>query len=159
MLGQEIAGRLLRPITPQDENSLENERALAERMFAESRRLAREMNLPLEVVDVEVLFGADRAVVECLADAGPALTSLLDLLGERFGVRLFLEDLALETPPAEEAHGCNKPDCGRKLGGTCNSCGSGEGGCSSCGGSGVDLRQYFAHLRSQMEAKGRMSLV
>jgi hypothetical protein len=145
-----ISGRLLRPADAGDEEELAHLRARGEQLFAECRRLADELRLPLEIVDVELLPGG-RLIVQHLGDADA--TPLADALRSRHGVDVYLEGLRLppEAPEEEEHGGCGQPGCGRAEGGGCTSCGT--GGCSSCGGGKVDLRAYFSHLRSQMEAR------
>jgi hypothetical protein len=106
------------------------------------------------------LLDGRRAVVQYLGPTETDLSALADGLARDNWFVLF-ENLAAPVPTTdEEAHGgCDKPDCGRAAGGGggCTSCGTG-GGCSSCGGGKVDMRAYFAHLRGQMEARGRVPL-
>lgn len=149
-------GRLLRAVHPDDEHALEQARTLAERIYTESRRLAVEMGLALEVMDVEMTLDGSRAIVQCLAGAcDPA--PLLDALAATHGVQVWLENLA-DPLEEEEEHGCGKPDCGKSEGGGCSTCSSG-GGCSSCGSGKVDMRDYFGHLREQMESSKRTQLL
>lgn len=160
LLPDPAPGRLLRLATAADEAQARQLRALAHELFAEARRLAVEAGLPFEILDVELLLDGRRAIVQHLrgaeCDHGPFAVAL-----ERArGIEVLLEDLALPpTAVAEEEHGgCGEPGCGRAEGASgCSSCGTG-GGCSSCGGR-VDMREYFAHLRTKMEQDRRVPLL
>jgi hypothetical protein len=149
LLGDALVGELLRPAGPDDDAALERLRPLAERLFEDGRRLALDLDLPAEVLDVEMLLDGRRAIVQHVQAAECDWDGFVAALRSRHGVDVLLENLALAAPAEEEHGGCGKPDCGRGGGGGCTDCGS--GGCSSCGSGGVDLRAYFAHLRTQME--------
>jgi cell fate regulator YaaT (PSP1 superfamily) len=151
-------GTLLRRVLAEDQQAERDGRRVAEQIFADCRRLAAEMRLPLEVLDVEMSLDGRRAILQYLAGAGCEATALLDQLAARHGVQVWMENLAApKHEDVEEAGGCGKPDCGRSSGG-CSTCGSG-GGCSSCGSSKVDMRDYFAHLRDQMDRRSRTPLL
>jgi cell fate regulator YaaT (PSP1 superfamily) len=153
------AGELLRHASAEDEQAQERLRIRSQELFAESRRLAVGLGLPLEVLDVELLLDGRQAIMQYLAwqecDVGP----LVDALAGAHRLVVHLEDLGLPAAAAEEEHGgCGQPGCGRAEGGSCSTCGT--GGCSSCGSGHVDLRAYFAHLRSKVEeAHRRTSLL
>ncbi len=153
-----LVGELLRSAGVDDDAALVRLQPLAQRLFDDSRRLVRELDLPAEVLDVEVLLDG-RAVVQHVQAAACDWEPFVAALG-RHGVDVLLEDLALPAEPeASSASGCGEPNCGRAGGGGgCSTCGSG-GGCSSCGSGGVDLQAYFAHLRDKMEQTQRTSLL
>ncbi|HYT91439.1 MAG TPA: PSP1 C-terminal domain-containing protein [Gemmataceae bacterium] len=158
LLNTAPVGELVRRAGPQDEETVARLRAAAHRLFEDSRRLAADLGLPIEILDVELLLDGKQAVVQHLqwADCDPG--PLVEALVQREGFVVSLENLALPQEPAEEAHGgCGEPGCGRADGGGCSSCGS--GGCSSCGSGKVEMTAYFAHLRAQMEEKGRVPLL
>jgi cell fate regulator YaaT (PSP1 superfamily) len=152
-------GRLLRRASDDDEQTLGQLRQKAQDLFQLCRGLARQLGLQLEILDVELLLDGQQAIIQHLAPAECDASALIAALASDHGLTVRLENLALTTDPGEEHGGCGKPDCGRiGGGGGCSSCGS--GGCSACGGGKVDMRQYFAHLRSQMERhQQRTSLV
>jgi hypothetical protein len=141
-------GRLLRRAGPEDEAAAARAQALARGVFESGRRIAAELGLPVEILDVEVLLDGRRAVVQHLGWAECDWGTFAESLARAYRLEVLVEDLAPPQPPEEAHGGCGQPGCGRERGG-CSSCGS--GGCSSCGSSGVDLREYFAHLRSKME--------
>jgi hypothetical protein len=156
-----LVGELLRPAGPEDDAALARLGPLADRLFEDSRQLVRELGLAAEVLDVEVLLDGRRAILQHVEAAACDWDGFVAALHRRHGVEVLLENLAAVAPPQEEADGhggCGKPDCGRAEGGGCSTCGSG-GGCSSCGSGGVELAAYFAHLRTQMEQRGRTPLL
>jgi hypothetical protein len=158
LLADAEVGGLLRRADDADEAEARRLRALADRLFEDGRATAAACGLPIEVLDVEVLFDGRRAIVQHVRggdfDAGP----FAEALGRRHGVEVLLEDLALPPAPEGEHGGCGEPGCGRAAGGGCTSCGTG-GSCSSCGTGKVDMRAYFAHLRSKMEQNQRVPLL
>jgi cell fate regulator YaaT (PSP1 superfamily) len=144
-------GQLLRPATPEDERQAERGRERGQALFADARRLATELGLPLEVVDVEVLLDGEQAIVHHLPWAEFDERDLVSVLVREHGLRVRLHSLRTVPEAAAEEHGCGRPDCGRTEGGGCSTCGSG-GGCSTCGAAKPEeVRAYFAALRGRME--------
>jgi cell fate regulator YaaT (PSP1 superfamily) len=153
-------GKLLRVVTAEDEEKAEAMRRRGHELFAEARRVAAELAAPLEMLDAEVMLDGKQAVLHHLAWGDFDERDLVSRLSHRFDFQLVLHSLALaETAeePEEHGHGCGRPDCGKKEGGGCSTCGSG-GGCSTCG-TGADLKAYFAGLREQMAAQQRTPLL
>jgi hypothetical protein len=158
-LGGAAVGRLLRRTTAEDELAVARHADLCQRIFADSRELAMRLNVPIEILDVEILLDCSTTIIQFLGQADADFTPLVDALVSQHHVQVRLENLALPQESHHEAHGgCGKPDCGRVDGGGCTTCGSG-GGCSSCGSGKVDMKAYFAHLRTKMEANQRTPLL
>ncbi len=156
LLGVALSGAIVRLLSQDDELDLRQQHALQERLFAAASQLARSRDLPIEILDVDVLL-ENRAIIQFLGVDDAALEAFADHLGRDFGVEIHLENLALATV-AEEPAGCGKPDCGKTDGGGCTTCSTG-GGCSSCGSEATDLSPYFAHLRTKMENNQRTPLL
>ncbi len=154
LIGSSFSGHLVRPLTPEDEPQLARIQSLNQRIYESARNLAKGRDF--SVLDVEIFFDARRALIHFLgSDAG--LESLTPILAHEFGIEILWENNhAPEEPePEPEGGGCGKPDCGKtEGGGGCSSCGT--GGCGSCG---VDVRPYFAHLRTKMEDHARVPLL
>jgi cell fate regulator YaaT (PSP1 superfamily) len=150
-------GQLLRHVNADDEPALASLRQREQRLFEESRRLASQLELPIEVLDVEVLFDNRHALLQHLGWQEVDFDEFVESLSRRSGLEVLLENLALAAEPKAEETGCGKPDCGRASGSSCSTCGTG-GGCGSCSSHAVDMRPYFAHLRSQMEQSHRVPL-
>jgi hypothetical protein len=152
-------GRLVRPAADADAAASQAADAAARELLQRCTGVVRQLSLPLEILDAEILLDGRRAIVQYLGPQDVDISPVADALAGDDRLVLF-ENLAVAAPTADEdAHaGCDKPDCGRTNGaGGCTSCGTG-GGCSSCGSGKVDMRAYFAHLRGQMEARGRVPL-
>jgi hypothetical protein len=152
LLAAGISGQLLRRADATDLESDRDRRPAEERLFDAATRLAAELGLALEVLDVELALDGRCAILQVLTAPGCDATALVERVAVEQRLEVWLENLA--GPASETDHhahgGCGKPDCGKGEGGGCSSCGS--GGCSSCG-SGLDLRPYFAHLREQMDER------
>lgn len=156
LLGAASFGTLLRQAGTADTDRQHALTALGQRLFDAARGFTERAELAAEVLDIDPLLDGRQVIVQYVG-ASARLDELARALETEFGVAIRLEDLA-QPPEPEETFGCGKPDCGKSEGG-CTSCSSSGGGCSSCGAGGVDLRPYFAHLRSQMEAKDRTPLL
>lgn len=157
LVGAHVRGELVRPLTPSDEPVIAAMNALADKVLTASERLRDELAVAITLIDAETFFDLRHALLHILCPNPDTLGAFALTLSERAGIAVRLANLALPAEPEE--HGCGKPDCGSGEGG-CTSCST--GGCSTgcgSGGSAVDLRPYFAHLRDQMETKNRVSLV
>jgi hypothetical protein len=154
-------GDLLRRATSEDEQVARQGQQQAERLFEDARRLAADMALPLEILDVEVLFDRQQAIIHHLRRDNCDYRPLVSQLSRKYDLFLTMQNLALPMELTEEETGCGRPDCGKGAGG-CSTCGSG-GGCStgSCS-SGVkqeEITAYLAGLHDALEARGRKPLL
>lgn len=153
-------GELLRPMSADDRQHAADSAVRAEELYASAARLAGDLGLPLAILDAEVLFGGDAAVLHAVRSADCDADPLFARLSAEAGLRVTLLDL---TRPPEPAGGCGEPGCGKTAGGGCTTCGTG-GGCStsSCSRgtakSADEMREHFLRLRGAMEAAGRMPL-
>jgi cell fate regulator YaaT (PSP1 superfamily) len=157
LLGATASGSLLRPLSAEDEQRLPELAQLAQQVYDAGRCRVQQDQLALEILDVEVLFDRNQAILQFVGEAAD-LDEFAHALERDFDLEVRLENLA--QPGAADTHehgGCDKPDCGRNAGG-CTTCSTG-GGCTSCGSSKVDMRQYFAHLRDKMEKDQRRPLL
>ena len=159
-LDESAGGELLRTATDADRADAELARDLGHRLID----AADVFGQPAAFLDAEVTLDRRAAVLHALPWGECDLDPLLAELSDRFGLAVRLLDLrrtATVTDPPEPKTSCG-PDCGTK---DCSSggCGTG-GGCStgSCSKGSVksagELTAYFADLRRQMEASGRVPL-
>jgi cell fate regulator YaaT (PSP1 superfamily) len=158
-LSRTLLGEVVRPVNDDDERTARASEARAQELFDEGRRLARELALPLEIVDVEVLLDGGQAVVHHVR-ADCDYRALVSRLSRHYGVVIVMNNLALPREPAgHDGAGCGRPDCGQG-GGGCSSCGS-SGGCGTCGkGTTPDqVASYLLGLREQMEQRARTPLL
>lgn len=155
LLPGSMGGELLRLAGPLDDEAAVRMRRRGQELFEAGRQLAAELNLPIELLDVEVLLDGQRALVQHLRWAECDERPLVSRLAKQFELTLSLHDL---TRPAEASGSCGKPDCGQDSGG-CSSCGT--GGCgTSCGSvSAREVQEYFAELRERMEERHRRPLL
>jgi cell fate regulator YaaT (PSP1 superfamily) len=154
-LSRTAQGELLRAVTEDDDRQAEQARRLSQRLFEEASRLAGEMELPLVILDVEVLLDGQQAIVHHLLQMDCEYRPLVSALSKKYDLRIVMSNLAL---PKEEPVGCGEPNCGQLTGG-CQSCGS--GGCDTCG-KGVKKDDVAAHLlalRQMMEQRNRTTLL
>jgi cell fate regulator YaaT (PSP1 superfamily) len=159
LLGAQTSGTIVRRLDQADLAFLATLQRQANELFSMSRAVTAERGWQAHVLDVELLLDGAHAIVHLVARAEDELTQLTDELCRRANLQIRFENLALPIGERDEPAqaGCGKPDCGKASGGGCSDCGA--GGCSSCGQEAVDLRPYFAHLRTQMEQQGRTPLV
>src|SRR5262245_2618543 len=143
-------GSLLRLATAEDERLTENLLARALDFADEAAARARQLGLPLAVLDAELLLDREHAVVHFVRWEDCDVRPLVSGLSTHFDLHVVLQDL---TRPEPHEHGCG--DCGS---GGCGNCGS--GGCGSCGeGKPEEVRAYFAGLREKMMARDRVPLL
>ena len=145
-------GQLLRLLTREDERNLQDMEDRARKVFRDARGISAELDLPIELLDVEVLLDGQRAVLHHLRWAECDLRPFVSRLSKLHDLQIQMQDLS-----RVEEKGCGRPDCGRGEGG-CTSCGS--GGCDSCGThAAADVQAYFSGLREKMEASKRTPLL
>ena len=131
-LNRTARGELLRPAGVEDERAAEHSRRRGQEMFEDGRRLAAELGLPIEILDVEVLLDGTQAIVHHLRDQECDYRPLVSGLSKRHDILVIMQNLAVPKEPETASAGCGKPGCGQVGGGGgCSSCGS--GGCGTCG--------------------------
>jgi hypothetical protein len=121
-------GKLVRKATDADQASVREMQERARLVFAESRRLAAELTLPIEILDAEVLLDGKQAILHYLRLAECDERPLVSTLVKAQGLFVAMHSLAIATSTeSEEPQGCDDPNCG---GGGCHSDGGGH--CSTC---------------------------
>jgi cell fate regulator YaaT (PSP1 superfamily) len=154
LLENTFVGELLRKVQAEDEQIARGIQTRAGRLFDDARQLAAELNLPMEILDVEIQLDGHRVTLYYLRWAECDERLLVSGLSKKYEMMVALRDLAL---PAG-ASACGRPDCGNQ-GGGCTTCGS--GGCATgCGSKAVakDVQEYFLGLRQKMEQQNRVPL-
>jgi hypothetical protein len=149
-------GQLLRLVTAADEATEAGMRKRAGGLLQRGNHLAHELDLPLQLLDAEVLLDGRHAGLHHQRWAECDVRPLESTLSREYDLHLWLTDLTRPASPAPpepegEAHGCGREGCGQAAGG-CSSCGA--GGCGTCGAARPrDVQAYFAGLREQMERR------
>src|SRR5205085_4946483 len=128
-LGRTAIGKILRRFADNDERLLQSLQERTQQVFEHARRLVKQLDLPLEVVDVELPLEGKSAIIHHLRRVDCDYRPLVSSLARTYDVCVTMQNLALPVEVEEEA-GCGKPDCGQGAGG-CSTCSTG-GGCSSC---------------------------
>lgn len=150
-------GKLLRCFTATDATQLSQSPGRVAAVLEQAVKLARAMDLPLELLDAEMLLDGEHAVLHFLRWADCDVRPFVSSLSKTLGLHILLQDLSqpqgdrVEEETEQHSHeGCGREGCGSSAGG-CGNCSTG-GGCSTCGaGSPRDLPAYFAELRQKME--------
>jgi PSP1 C-terminal conserved region len=149
-------GQLLHRLRPEDERTEIQMRARGQRLFERGQQLATELELPLELLDVEVLLDGQHAALHYLRWADGDVRPFVSTLSREFELHVALVDLTPSREAStheEEPNGCGRPNCGQQAGGGCSTCGTG-GGCATCGtAKPQDVETHFAQLREQMERR------
>jgi cell fate regulator YaaT (PSP1 superfamily) len=118
-----VDGRILRPASRVDELQAQDQRKRAGQIFEDARDRAVREDLPIEILDVEVLLDGKQAVLHYVAWGPCDPRGLMDKLSDEYRLLVVLHDLA----PKAAVSSCGSGGCGS---GGCGSCGS--GGCGSC---------------------------
>ena len=139
-------GQLLRLATAEDHQTANERHLRGQQLFADARNLAAASELPIEVVDVEVLLDGEHAIVHSLRWGEFDPRPFVSALSRKFDLHLALEDLtpgvAATEEPDEHEHRCDRPDCGSGSGGGCGT----SSGCSTCAlKSAVDAKLSHPH--------------
>jgi cell fate regulator YaaT (PSP1 superfamily) len=151
----EGAGELVRLATADDEQIARGIAARSQQLFEEGRRLAADLALPLELLDVDITLDGHQVTLFYLSWQACDPRPLVSALSKKYEVLVAGRDLAL---PAG-ATACGRPDCGQPSGQGCTNCTS--GGCSTGCGSPArarEVQQFFASLRQKMEDHHRLPL-
>jgi hypothetical protein len=120
------SGTILRPASSEDRSKTADLHHRCKILFAQGRRLAESLELPLEIVDTEILLDGRNAYVHYLSRSSFDARSLIEELSDRHTLLVRLHNLIEES---HEESGCSSCSS-HSAGGGCGNCPS--GGCSSC---------------------------
>lgn len=106
-------GSIQRELSPTDENELAH---LMGRLVADADRcfeVIRELNLPMDLVDVERVFGGERMVVYYLSDDRVDFRELVKRLAHEFQTRVEMRQIGVrdEAKLLADYGDCGKPVC------------------------------------------------
>src|SRR5262245_33356545 len=111
LLAEPSRGQILRSVTAEDRQKHDGLRESQKAEFATAVRLIAERHLPMELVDVEHLFGGDRLVFYFLADKRVDFRELVKDLAREFQTRIELRQIGVRDEAklkADYGH-CGKP--------------------------------------------------
>src|SRR5262245_52781108 len=109
VLPNTTVGQLLRVATPDDAAAADRARTWGHHVFTDARRLAVELSLPLEVLDVEVLLDGEHAILHHLSWADFDERQLVSALSKTHTLHLRLHTLRTDPDPADDHAGCGRP--------------------------------------------------
>ena len=112
-LSDRSMGELLRPVNDDDERTAVALRERGQHLFQEAQRLVGELKLPVEILDVEVLFDGKQAIIQHLRQEQCDYRPMVSALAKKYDMLLIMQNLVLPAVVGEEEHGCGRPDCGR----------------------------------------------
>ncbi len=109
----EPAGRILRSATPEDERSRDEVLQREPGLFADGCRLIAEHRLPMQLVDVETLFGGERIVFYYLSEQRVDFRELVKALARHFKMRIEMRQIGIrdEAKLLADYGDCGKPVC------------------------------------------------
>jgi cell fate regulator YaaT (PSP1 superfamily) len=111
--GREAAGRILRRVTPEDEQTREGLAAHERHEFEACRRMIAERSLPMQLIDVEHLFGGDRVVFYFFSENRVDFRDLVKGLAGELRLRIEMRQIGIrdEAKLLADYGDCGKPVC------------------------------------------------
>lgn len=106
-------GQILRAASTADENEVSHMRSQASAEIEVCERLIRQLNLTMELVDIEHLFGGERIVVYYLAEQRVDFRELVKLLATELQTRIEMKQIGVrdEAKLLADYGDCGKPVC------------------------------------------------
>jgi len=107
------SGSIQREATVQDLNELNRVKQAAKDGFETCRRLIKELDLDMDLIDVEIVFGGERVVVYYLSEARIDFRELVKLLSSEFQTRVEMRQMGArdEAKLLADYGDCGKPVC------------------------------------------------
>jgi cell fate regulator YaaT (PSP1 superfamily) len=106
-------GQIMREMTAEDQNEIYRLRAQERSEFEACGRYVKQLNLDMQLVDVEHLFGGERIVVYYLAENRVDFRELVKLLAGDFQTRIEMRQIGVrdEAKLLADFGDCGKPVC------------------------------------------------
>jgi len=106
-------GQILREMTPDDANEVVRIQDQQREQFEICRRSIKKLDLPMQLVNVEHIFGGERIVVYYLADGRVDFRDLVRLLAGEFQTRIEMRQIGVrdEAKLMADCGDCGKPVC------------------------------------------------
>lgn len=106
-------GQILRRMSPADENELLRMKAQERSEFAVCQKKIEESGLPMQLVDIEHIFGGERIVVYYLAENRVDFRELVKVLAAEFQTRIEMRQIGVrdEARLLADYGDCGKPVC------------------------------------------------
>lgn len=112
-IDESLGGQLLREMTEDDFNELGRMGRSRQEKFDLCRQRIRELNLEMQLVDVEQIFGGERIVVYYLAEQRVDFRELVKILASDFQTRIEMRQIGVrdEAKLLADYGDCGKPVC------------------------------------------------
>ena len=106
-------GQIMRSVSAQDENELAHLKSRSEEEFDIVARIVKELNLQLDLVDVEHIFGGERVVIFYLAEGRIDFRELVKSLASALQTRIEMRQIGVrdEAKLLADYGDCGKPVC------------------------------------------------
>lgn len=119
----------------QDDSIIQLHQLKSSLIFEAAKKITLALALPISIIEVELLFDGQHAVLHLATSPKTEVRDLVSKLSQDFNLHIYIENISQphqEKDEAEEesASSCGSGNCGSKESG-CGSCSS--GGCGSCG--------------------------
>lgn len=107
------SGQILREMGPQDANELAHIKNTEREEFETCQKHVAQLNLPMELVDVEHLFGGERIVIYYLSEERVDFRDLVKALAGEFQTRIEMRQIGVrdEAKLLADYGDCGKPVC------------------------------------------------
>lgn len=107
------SGQILREMTAEDQNELDHIRSRLPAEFDACRRCVQQLQLDMQLVDIEHLFGGERVVVYFLSEQRVDFRELVKLLAGEFQTRIEMRQIGVrdEAKLLADFGDCGKPVC------------------------------------------------
>ena len=111
--GKEAVGRILREVSDDDRETLDNVRRSERDEFDGCREMIGERKLLMQLVDVEHLFGGERVIFYYLAEKRVDFRELVKALAQRYRTRIEMRQIGVrdEAKLLADYGDCGKPVC------------------------------------------------
>jgi cell fate regulator YaaT (PSP1 superfamily) len=107
------SGQILRAMTAEDDNELAHLKSQENAEFQSCRRLVERLGLPMQLVDMERLFGGERVVIYYLAEQRVDFRQLVKELAGELQTRIEMRQIGVrdEAKLLADYGDCGKPVC------------------------------------------------
>ena len=112
-LNKPAHGQILRKMSSNDVNEMTHIRSKDGKVFEICRRHVSEINLPMQLVDIEHVFGGERIIIYYLADGRVDFRELVRNLAAEFQTRIEMRQIGVrdEAKLLADYGDCGKPLC------------------------------------------------
>ncbi len=106
-------GQILRAMTAEDVNELAHIRSTEREEFETCQQYVQKLRLPMELVDIEHLFGGERIVIYYLAEHRVDFRQLVKMLASEFQTRIEMRQIGVrdEAKLLADYGDCGQPVC------------------------------------------------